>query len=97
MAVHIKKYEQRKQRIYGHRRALVFTGQSETMSGSYTVKATRYGATIAMPTPRLNFARVGGELTKMTRDEKQKTADVWAEGYARKLDDLESERSTEAT
>ena len=89
------KYEKRKERLYGHRRPLVYTGESEQRSGAYTVRTQRNGVTVSMSVPAINFSKRGDELKAVSQPEARTIGAVWKEGYDRKLTDLQSERSTE--
>lgn len=90
-----KGYEDRKQSKYGHRRPLVYTGESEQSSAAFRVYTTRYGAKITMNMPRVNWSKRGHEIAIVSQAEADVIAKVWGKGYDRKLAELQSERSTE--
>jgi len=81
-----KKYTARKWNEYGHRRPLVFTGESEALTRERDVRATSKGNQIIMRAPALNFRprtkdgtihkrRMRDELTTVSRREAETHAD----------------------
>lgn len=64
-----KRYEARKKRLKGHTKPLVFTGETETLSRTVTVRSTFRGGRMRMPIRKLNYRRLRPELEALTAGE----------------------------
>lgn len=87
-----KQYEDRKQRYFGHRRPMVYTGETEQRTANYQVRSTSKGATVSMNAPALNYSRRAHQLKKITKPEANTLANEYAGGYGAEL-----KRTSEST
>lgn len=81
-------HEKLKEKMYGHRRPLVFSGESEQLSRIRDVRATAKGARVVMRVPRLNIRRSANspnmreEMTRIAIKER----DRLVAGFAKSLE-----------
>ena len=90
-----RSYEAKKERLFGHKRPLVYTGETEQRTEGFRTTSTRHGALVITYAQALSFTNSGSELTEVTNQEAKQIARAYGQEYDNQLDALQSERSTE--
>jgi len=88
-----EEYEGAKERAWGHRDPLVWTGESKEESENYRVRSTKDGATVALSMPALNFSNRGHEMKSISDQEARELATVWAGGFDDRLERLKNAKN----
>lgn len=83
-------YEKKKQRMFGHKNPLEYTGETKRKTEHYRVSATADGATVTMRAGHLNFTRRANELRTISSGEARSLAKSWSETYEHGLSDLKA-------
>ena len=89
-------YENRKQKRFGHRDPLVYTGESRTRARIRNVKATSKGNRISLGTPRINFSGRASELRVISRTEKGVLINRMQRHMVKELNDLKGRETAVA-
>ena len=81
-------YERRKQKRFGHKLPLVWTGESRTRSRVRNVKANSRRARVSMSVPKINFSGRGDELRTISRREGRALAGIMERHITKQLNEL---------
>lgn len=85
-------YNQQKYKLFGHRRPLVFTGESEESTENYRVIPTSKGCRVTMRAPALNYSRRGEDLTQINEQEAKSLTKIFDKQMAQQLLKLKTKK-----
>jgi uncharacterized membrane protein len=95
-----KKYEQKKERKWGHRKPLVWSGKMEaTLTRSAQISATSKGVRVKLPNVKYIYAYDAGEPNKaeevirMSYRDQRRIANVFGEAMQKEIDAAERTQS----